>query len=771
MHDWIERYARWVISSRWYVITVSVLFCALLIGGAQRITLSNDYRYFFSDENPELVAFEEVNSTYSSVDTLVFVLQSKSGSVLDNETLELAADLASRSWEIPSATRVVGLTNYQHLSADGDDLSVADFIAQPSELTAQELRQVLDEARADPMIADRLISMDARTTAVFVTLSLPPDDVTAVQNSVASARQILTGARSQNSDVRVELSGSAMLTNGLSEAATADLTTLTPLMYLLLAVVMFVLTRSITAVVAAMIIVGLSTFAAMGLVLGWLGVPLSASTAAAPTIILTIAIADSIHVLISILIGMKGGLSKEHAIVESLKVNWQPLWLTSMTTALGFLSLNFSDAPPFRDLGNTTAAGAVIAWMMSVSLLPALLAVLPISSNSFVLRQAHAIDNFANFIIEKRQFILSAMLASVVASIALLPRFEFDDRFVEYFDDSFEFRNATDWAAENLTGIYQIDHSISGRDAGDISDPEYLKGVEAFADWYRSQPEVVHVSAISDVIKQLNKSMNFDDDAFYTLPTNRDEAAQFMLLYELSLPPGHDLNNQVSSSKTSTKMTVTLDNISTAQMTSMRDRANEWQRQNLPEHMYSIGTGQATMFANIGWNNFKAMIWGTLVAMIAISVCLIIALRSAKLGLISLIPNLVPIIVAFGILAIFAPIVGFWSSFVISTSLGVIIDATVHFLSKYRYARREKGSSPEEAVRYAFSNVGAALWVSSLVLIAGFLVLAFSTFLPNAKMGIVVALTIGCAIIVDFLLLPALLILFDREKDGASPQS
>ena len=146
-----------------------------------------------------------------------------------------------------------------------------------------------------------------------------------------------------------------------------------------------------------------------------------------------------------------------------------------------------------------------------------------------------------------------------------------------------------------------------------------------------------------------------------------------------------------------------------------------------------------------------------------------LALRNVRLGIISRIPNLTPPIAAFGILALFTTEVGFWSTFVIATALGLIVDATVHFLSKYRRASIEQGKSPEDSVRYAFSTVGTALWVSTFVLVVGFAILALSPFKVNAMLGIMVALTVAVALVIDFLLLPALLIAVDRRKRVAPP--
>lgn len=764
MNKWVVAYLNWVVRWRWLVLILSAGAALALASGGRFIEFSNDYRYFFTDENPNLLAFEELERTYSSPDTLLWVLQPDEGSVDTPEVLAVVKQITEDAWQTPFSVRVDSITNYQHTRASEDDLIVRDLVPDPAALTPESAKEVGDIATSEPVTAKRLISDDRRTTAIVARLNMPRDDVIANNSVVEHARKILADMRAQHPDIRFELTGSVMLSNAFSEAATRDLQTLTPAMYLILAVTVYLLLRSFSGTLVTMAVVFFSAFAAMGLVLGWMGVKLTPPSSGAPTIILTIAVADAIHILVTMLVQMRHGMARNEAIVEAMRVNWQPVFLTSMTTAIGFLSLNFSDAPPFRDLGNISAAGAVLAWVLSVTLLPALVAVLPFKAKASIVNQSRIMENLGDFIIRHNRVLMGGVVLAAVGFAVLLPRFVFDDRFVTYFDDRMEFRVASDWAADNLTGIYQISHSIPAQESGGVSDPAYLKHLEAFADWYRDQPEVVHVATFSDVIKRVNKSMHADNEDWYRVPDDRDAAAQFLLLYEMSLPYGLDLNDQLNVDKSASKLTLTLHDISTSQMEDLRNRAMAWQKANLPPYMISQSAGQAVMFSFIGESNFRAMSVGTLFALVLISACLMLALRDLKLGLISLIPNLTPPVVAFGILALFRPEVGLWSSFVIATALGLIVDATVHFLSKYKRARDEFGYSAEEGVRYAFATVGTALWVSGFVLVAGFGILAFSPFKINAMLGIMVALTIAVALIIDFLLLPGLLIALDRNR-------
>jgi predicted RND superfamily exporter protein len=207
----------------------------------------------------------------------------------------------------------------------------------------------------------------------------------------------------------------------------------------------------------------------------------------------------------------------------------------------------------------------------------------------------------------------------------------------------------------------------------------------------------------------------------------------------------------------------TTDNMTTNELRALDDSSVVWLADNLiADDLHA--SGPIMMFSYITLNNAVSMLTGTTVALILISLCLVLALRNLKLGIISLVPNLVPAIMTFGIWSIFVGTVDVASSIVTATSLGIIVDATMHFLSKYQRAIREKNLGEEDAVRYAFSTVGVALMVTAVVLIAGFAVLTFSTFRLNANMGQLTAIAIAAALFADFLLLPALLLTLDRRK-------
>jgi len=395
-------------------------------------------------------------------------------------------------------------------------------------------------------------------------------------------------------------------------------------------------------------------------------------------------------------------------------------------------------------------------------LLPALMAIFPSKVRVEKDRDNILMLKLAEWVIKKRKILLLANSIIALIMISFIPMNQLNDEFVKYFDESTEFRQSTDFLNENMGGIYNIEFSIHALDEGQINEPAFLKAVEKLVVWLKTQPEVVHVNTVTDIFKRLNKNMHGDKDEWYRLPELRNLAAQYLLLYEMSLPYGLDLNDQINIDKSGVRIIVSLESMSSNKMLALEQLINQWVGQNLTQYKIELAS-PILMFSHIGSRNIIRMIIGSVIALVLISFLLMLAFKSLKLGLISLIPNLVPAGVAFGAWGMINGQIGLGLSVVTGLTLGIVVDDTVHFISKYQRARIEKGMNSQDAVRYAFSTVGVALGITSVVLVAGFLVLSLSHFTMNAEMGLMTAMTIAIALFLDLLFLPPLLMRLDKK--------
>jgi hypothetical protein len=752
---------KWLTDHPWLVILTSILLIFTAAYGAQKLVFKSDYRVFFGKENPQLIAYEAMQKIYSKSDTVNFILAPKNKKIFTPKHLAAIQVLTEKSWQIPYSTRVNSLTNFQYSHAEEDDMIVEDLVNDALTLTNTQLEKIKNIALSEPLLIDSIISKNADVTNVSVTIQLPgKNPVKEMPTVVKKVRQLKAEFEAANPDIKVYLSGMVMMNTSFAESSIHDFSTLVPLMFLVVIIAIGLLLKTLTGTISTVLVIIFSIISTMGLA-GWMGFYLTGPSSSAPTMILTLAVADCIHILSTMFYEMRRGMPKQQAILESLKINLQPIFLTSATTAIGFLSMNFSDSPPFQDLGNLVAIGVSIAFILSVTLFPALLVSLPLSVKQKPEETHDIMDKISHFVIAKRKILLPVMSVLMLAFACFIPKNQLNDDFVKYFDETVPFRQSTDFMQDHLTGMTMVEISVDSQQSSGINSPEYLKTVDNFTQWLRAMPITDHVNAITDTMKRLNKNMHGDDLAWYKLPDNNELSAQYLLLYEMSLPYGLDLNNQLNVDKSSSRIIATFKNMTSNEMLTLEKTLKQWFKDNASQYKVTIAS-PSLMFAHIGQRNIRSMLMGTTAALFLISLLLAFALKSIRYGLISLLPNLAPAAVAFGLWGLFDGQVGLALSVVTGMTLGIVVDDTVHFLSKYLYARREKKANSQQAVQYAFGSVGRALWITTFVLVAGFAILAQSSFKLNSDTGLLTAITILIALIVDFLFLPPLLIKLDN---------
>jgi len=761
-------FARWVVTHRLLILVLGLAALVALAAGARHLYFDSSYRVFFSKDNPQLQAFETVERTYTKNDNVVFVVAPDSKQVFSRETLAALEALTEAAWQLPYSNRVDSITNFQYTEAEEDDLIVRDMVNNAHDLSDAELADARAAVLAEPALINRLINPDADVTAVAVTVQMPAGErTTATPVIVEHARDIIETFEAAHPDIEVYLTGMVVMDNAFAESALHDSAFLVPLSFGLMLVIIAVLVGGFFGTVATLFVIAASIACALGAA-GYVGYPLTSVTTSAPIIILTVAVANCVHLLATFLHNMRQGNAKREAMEESLRINLQPVFLASTTTAIGFLTMNFSEVPPFNHLGNIVSVGVLVSFIFTVTFLPAFMTLVPVHVKTRREDDASGMMRLAEFVIGHRRGLLWGTSGVALLVIANLPRNELNDVFVHYFHEPIQFRTDTDYMVEHLTGIYTIAYSLDAAESGGISNPGFQRDTEAFARWMEQQPEVIHVDRFTTIMQRLNKNMHGDDESWYRLPDDRELAAQYLLLYEMSLPYGLDLNNQVNVDKSSTRVNVTTHVISSNDMIALDERAQAWIDQNLDAVAGAYSAGTVLMFSHIGHRNIRSMLIGTTLALVLISGILIIALRSLKLGVISLLPNLAPAAMGFGLWGIFVGEVGLSLSVVTGMTFGIVIDDTVHFLSKYLRARREKGLDPEDAVRYAFHTVGRALVITTITLVVGFAVLATSSFEINAGMGLLTAIIIAIALIGVFLMLPPLLMKIEEKDIHAS---
>ncbi|HAS6765552.1 TPA: MMPL family transporter [Vibrio parahaemolyticus] len=744
------------------VLLATIFLIIVATIGGKNLYFRGDYDIFFDGTNKQLLAFDEIQTTFAKTDNLAIVIAPEDGDIFTPQTLSLIQKITVDAWQVPYSSRVDSIANYQHTEAFDDELLVEDLLYSEYELTPERISKVKSIALSEPVLKSALVSEKGDVTVVNITAQLPEMDKTAeVEEVVSSINAMIDRYQRAYPDVTFHKAGIIAMNHAFMTAAQDDSSTLVPTMLVVILVFLTIMLRSILSVIATLIVIIGSVMATMG-ISGWAGMFLSTATVNVPTLIMTLAVADCVHVIATMRQSMKNGFTKAQSIERSIALNFVPILITSVTTAIGFLMMNMSDSPVLRDFGNLSALGVMVACFLSVTLLPALLKLLPIHVKMETSQdQKHVMDRLGDFVVSQRRALLPLSVAVIVVCASLIPLNKVNDESVEYFGQRNEFRQAADFMEERISGMTNISIAIKTNESQGIAAPDFLNTIGEFSSWLRDQPETDHVATLADVYKRLNKNMHGDDEAYYLLPQERELAAQYLLLYEMSLPYGLDLNNQINVDKSSIKMVLTVANLGSVELVDLENRIYQWFAEHAPQYQV-VASSPSLMFAHIGETNMASMLSTLPITLVLISALLIFALRSVRLGLISLMPNIAPAVIGFGLWALISGEINLGLSVVVTLTLGIVVDDAVHFLSKYQRARRE-GQTAEQAVRYAFHTVGRALWITTVVLVAGFSVLAMSSFRLNADMGQLSAIVIFIALVVDFLFLPTLLMLFDKK--------
>ncbi|AUM12274.1 efflux RND transporter permease subunit [Ketobacter alkanivorans] len=756
----VARYANWLVGNPWLVLVGSLLLACVFMSGMSQLTFRSDNRVFFADNNPDLIQLEKFEQLYGRDDNLVFVIKALEGDLFTPKRLDAINQVTEGAWTLPDVKRVDSVTNFQRVQAVGDDIEIDHLARVGDPLTDSQAAQLKVDAVLEPLLTDRLLSRDGTLGLVAVQFRFKAETASDQSEAAMAAGQVLLQQyREAYPDLEIGLSGSVALDHAFVEASIFDSSVLLPIMVIALLVIIAVLLRSAAGAAATFLVIVLSTLCALGLA-AFCGVPLSSPSVIAPNIILTLATCDCIHMCAGMMRLCRAGLGKRDAVKESLLECWWPVTLTTITTAVGFLTLVFSAVPPFAHLGIIVAIGSLMAWFISVTFFPALLCLLPWSVKTASTMPADRVSMIIANAVTRRPyfFVVTLSIATVVLS-ALAFTNVLDDRYVRYFDQSYSFRVATDRMNEDLGGFYILEFSLDSLEADGVSNPQYLREVDAFAQWLREQPGVTHVHGLPDIMKTINRAMQGGSVNEFHLPENRNLAAQYLALYEMSLPFGMDLRNQLTADKRYSRLSVSLNDISTGDMTDLQARAESWAGHNTDLIAASAkATGTSLLFAHIGNRNIQEMLRGMAVGVIVVWGIFILAFRSFPLSLLGTVANFAPCMATLGIWALINGEVGMAVATVASVTFGIVVDATIHMITCYLRLQREENLGVVDAVNGAFKSVGPGLIAMTLSLATGFICLAFSGFQINAWMGLMAALTIIVALLFDLLLIPSILL-------------
>ena len=759
-----ENLSKFIINNR-IVFIFSCLVLVLILGrGITSVVFDPDMERFFPKGHPATSLSYEIDETFIRTDNLVIAINAKNNSIFTKKTLSLIESLTEKSWTVPYSIRVDSLTNYSYVRSVDDDLLVEPFIENAVSLEDSFIKQRAKIVEEEEIIFGSLISKDKKTTVISIIVDPPnPDANIKLIDTVEYMLEYVDEAKSNHPELDIRVLGTPYQEYISPKMVLSEMPIVMPSMLLLILVSVFFLLRSVFAVLATILVIVLSLIATFGSV-GYIGNALNQMVITIPILIITLALADCVH-LFSIFFQqrVKGHSSKE-SMIRSLELNLQPLFLTTLTTCIGFLSFNVLDVPPLQDLGNFVSIGIAMAFIFTIFFAAPLFSFFEIKAPKSVNQQINLSRKIAKFSLKNSKTLLWSVPLASLLLICLIPLNVLDENPTQMYDEGFtSFSADTLWLDDMLGVTFPVSFKASSNN-GSVSEPEFLKKIDNFVKWLETQDEVNHVTSLAHTMKNLNKSMHGDDPEWETIPESEELSSQYLFFYEMSLPMGLDLNSSISQDRASTKISANLDDMSGKDFLKFDKKVRAHIQENNLTEIISPAAGFRVVFSHISMVIVNSLLFGVFLGLLSITLLLGLFFRSIPFGVLSAFPNVLPIAAAFGIWALYDGQVGFMVAVGMGSTLGIIVDFTVHLLSKYDLARREMGQSPEEAVVFAFESVGFALIVMTIVISLGFLVLNLVNFMPLHDFARFSTISFLMALIIDFLLFPNLLVRFDKRK-------
>jgi len=767
-----KKIADFIVQNPLELLFLSIIFVCILIPSLSKVKSDFGYRIWFYPTDHLIVEFDKFEREFGNDDSVAFYVYNKNG-IFNKKSLNLIKKLTNEIWNITDVIGVDSITNYQWTHASGDDVIIENMIPNEN-LTEKIIKDRMNISLNHKVIPNYVINSDATVAMIFGKLKPYLKSAPDYEKIVISSRKLLKKFKTNYPEYIFHMNGMGAINDAFREVAVSDMKAMVPLLIGGIILLLILSFRRFSALLIPFLVIIASLLVTFGFA-GLVGIKFNNVVSMIPQIIIAISIADTVHILTTYFQYRRMGLDKKEATRKSLIKNIKPTFLTSFSTSLGFISFSTAKLVPIASMGYLAAFGTMGAWIFTMIIVGPLMALIsvkvPIQSKKnkesrnlqFLSESNYQISNFSsksiNLISSHKKkislsFIFMFFMSLWIGSLNVINSNPFD-----YFSKKVPIRKANDFALNKIGGFIGPEISLDSGINDGIKDPLFLKKVEKLQLWIESENYVSRVISIIDILKSMNRSFNGDDQKYYKLPDTKAKIAQLLFLYTMSLPQGMDLNDRINLTNKKMRLTVIWNLQSSAETLSAIDEINNKIKE---LGLVGIVTGKIPLYQRMNGHVVSAFITSISLAVLLVGLLMIFIFKSWKIGLISMIPNIIPLGFGAALMTILGKPIDVGTVLVTSVCLGIAVDDTIHFLANY-YKFLTEGDSIDIAIKKVMTSTGPALISTTLILVLSFGVFIFADFIPNVNFGILTALVLSSALIVDLIFLPALLLWVDEE--------
>ncbi|MDH3885933.1 MAG: efflux RND transporter permease subunit, partial [Desulfobacterales bacterium] len=776
-------------------IVIMLVLTAAMVSQIPKITIDTSTEGFLHTDDPALVAYNNFRDQFGRDEVIIIAI--KSADIFSPKFLETIQKLHEELEEnVPYIDDITSLVNARNTRGEADELIVEDLLEHwpqnQGEMTALKKRVL-----TNPLYKNLLISEDATFTTIIIktqshsSLGQDVDVLEGFEEEAAQDRNVKSKAADQGAyltdeensravnaargviekyrapDFDIFLTGSPVVTHFLKRSMINDMRKFVALAVATVAILLFVMFRRVSGVLLPLVIVILSLLATIG-IMALAGVAVKVPTQILPSFLLAVGVGTSVHILAIFFQRLQKTNDKEEAIAYALGHSGLAVVMTNVTTACGLMSFATAEVAPVADLGLFAGIGVLLTFINTLVLLPAVLALVPVSAKRLNGRpsKSSVMDRFLSGIGHFSTthpvpiLIVSSLIVGLSIFAALQIRFSHD--VLKWFPEKNEIRRATEKIDHELRGTLNLEVIIDAGNENELYNPALLKRIDkAAADTESLEFEEVFVGkawSLATILKEINQALNENRSDYYRIPSNRDLIAQEFLLFENS--GSDDLEDVVDSQFSKARFTIKGPFKDAVKYNRLIDTVNRYFDENFPGETITL-TGLMVLMSRTVNNAIISMTRSYVIALVVITVLMIILIGRFRIGLLSMIPNLAPILIMLGIIGATPFKMDLFTMMVASIAIGLAVDDTIHFMHNFRRYYEQSGD-PKQAVYETLHTTGRAMLVTSIVLSIGFFIFVFASMNNLFAFGLLTAITILMALAADYLVAPALMVLVNR---------
>jgi len=787
-------FAHLIYRNHWKVLFLVLILIAGFISQLPKLTMDTSTEGFLHPDDPAMIAYDGFRNQFGRDGVLVVAVTASD--VFDLSFLTKLKQLHEElRTNVPYLDDITSLINARNTRGEASTLIVEDLLEQWPE-DAHALAAVKQRAMNNPFYQNLLLSEDATTTVIVIKTDVYSsigidkeevmdgfDDEAFESDMTESQRKFITdeennelviathqvAERFDGPDFKIRIGGGPEVMYMLKQTMQTNMKRFIRLALTTIAIALFIMFRRISGVILPLLVVILSLLSTLS-VMAMAGIAFKLPTQILPSFLMAVGVGASVHVLAIFFSHLQQGNSKEESIAYAMSHSGLAIVMTSLTTAAGLASFADAEVAPISDLGILASSGVLLSLLFTIVLLPALLSVIPLKAKSGDraekrhLRMDKIVIGIANIATSHHKLILAVSGIIVVIGLLGVAQVRFSHEPYKWMPESMSVRQAGDFLDQKMGGASMVEVVVDTGKENGLYEPHIIKGLENLKyeiEQINDGPLTIGKTlSVADIIKETNRALNENQDAFYTVPENRDLIAQEFLLFENS--GSDDLEDFVDSQFSKARFTIKMPWTDSIYLDKLSVELKKRFHQQLGNDVEITVTGINALLGRTMAATIFSMTQSYLIAVIVITIMMIILLGGLRIGLISMVPNLTPIILTVGVMGWLNLPMDLFTILIGSIAIGLAVDDTIHFMHNFRRYHLETGDVAD-AVRRTLLTSGRAMLVTSIVLCIGFFIYMFSILTNLFNFGLLTGFAIAMALLADFFLAPALMMQFYKQ--------